>query len=269
MLGQLVMAARGQKDAFTITGTDHPTRDGTGIRDYIHVWDLARAHVARGRAVRRRARGGRRAERRHQHRHRRRRDRARAGRGVRAGLRPGGAGHARRRRARATPSARSPTSTRPPGCSTGSPSSPSTTRSPRRWPGASSARRSWATSDPARRRDARPCLAPRRRGWRLGVAGARAAAADARLASCSTGGVGASPGRRCRCGRTVVLDPGHQLGNHNYPAEINRLVPAGGFTKPCNTTGTSTNGGYPEATFAWRVSRLLRPARAASAPGWS
>jgi UDP-glucose 4-epimerase len=45
VLGQLVMAARGQKDGFTITGTDHPTRDGTGIRDYIHVWDLARAHV--------------------------------------------------------------------------------------------------------------------------------------------------------------------------------------------------------------------------------
>jgi UDP-glucose 4-epimerase len=45
VLGQLVMAARGQKDAFTITGTDNPTRDGTGIRDYIHVWDIARAHV--------------------------------------------------------------------------------------------------------------------------------------------------------------------------------------------------------------------------------
>ncbi|HEX6516615.1 MAG TPA: UDP-glucose 4-epimerase GalE [Nocardioidaceae bacterium] len=45
VLGQLVMAAQGQKDAFTITGTDHPTRDGTGIRDYIHVWDLARSHV--------------------------------------------------------------------------------------------------------------------------------------------------------------------------------------------------------------------------------
>src|SRR6476619_5388154 len=45
VLGQLVMAARGLKDAFTITGVDHPTRDGTGIRDYIHVWDLARAHV--------------------------------------------------------------------------------------------------------------------------------------------------------------------------------------------------------------------------------
>jgi len=45
VLGQLVMAARGIKDSFTITGTEHPTRDGTGIRDYIHVWDLARAHV--------------------------------------------------------------------------------------------------------------------------------------------------------------------------------------------------------------------------------
>ena len=45
VLGQLVMAAQGQKDAFTITGVDHPTRDGTGIRDYIHVWDLAQAHV--------------------------------------------------------------------------------------------------------------------------------------------------------------------------------------------------------------------------------
>jgi len=45
VLGQLVMAARGLQDSFTITGTDHPTRDGTGIRDYIHVWDLAQAHV--------------------------------------------------------------------------------------------------------------------------------------------------------------------------------------------------------------------------------
>jgi len=40
-----VMAARGQQDGFTITGTEHATRDGTGIRDYLHVWDLARAHV--------------------------------------------------------------------------------------------------------------------------------------------------------------------------------------------------------------------------------
>lgn len=59
-------------------------------------------------------------------------------------------------------------------------------------------------------------------------------------------------------GRVVVLDPGHQLGNHHYPAQINRLVPAGGFKKPCNTTGTATGRGFPEATFNFRVARRLR-----------
>jgi len=46
VLGQLVMAANGVTDAFTLTGTDYETRDGTGLRDYVPVWDLARAHVA-------------------------------------------------------------------------------------------------------------------------------------------------------------------------------------------------------------------------------
>ena len=58
-------------------------------------------------------------------------------------------------------------------------------------------------------------------------------------------------------GRTIVLDPGHQLGNHNFPRKCARLVPAGGMRKPCNTTGTATRGGYPEATFNWQVSQLL------------
>lgn len=58
-------------------------------------------------------------------------------------------------------------------------------------------------------------------------------------------------------GVLVVLDPGHQLGNGNFPRKINKLVPAGGFKKACNTTGTSTDGGYPEATFAWQVARRL------------
>ena len=45
VLGKLVDAAMGKIPEFAITGTDWPTRDGTGIRDYIHVWDLAIAHV--------------------------------------------------------------------------------------------------------------------------------------------------------------------------------------------------------------------------------
>lgn len=59
-------------------------------------------------------------------------------------------------------------------------------------------------------------------------------------------------------GRLVVLDPGHQLGNHLHLSKINRLVPAGGSRKPCNTTGTATNGGYPEATFTWQVATRVK-----------
>jgi N-acetylmuramoyl-L-alanine amidase len=59
-------------------------------------------------------------------------------------------------------------------------------------------------------------------------------------------------------GRVVVLDPGHQLGNRHFPRRIGRLVPAGGFRKPCNTTGTATRGGYPEASLAWDVAQRVR-----------
>jgi UDP-glucose 4-epimerase len=38
-------AAVGKRPGVTIFGTDYPTPDGTGIRDYIHVWDLATAHL--------------------------------------------------------------------------------------------------------------------------------------------------------------------------------------------------------------------------------
>lgn len=39
-------AAVGLREAVTIHGEDYPTPDGTGVRDYIHVSDLADAHVA-------------------------------------------------------------------------------------------------------------------------------------------------------------------------------------------------------------------------------
>ena len=46
ILGVLVEVAAGKRSQFQVTGVDWPTRDGTGIRDYVHVWDLANAHVA-------------------------------------------------------------------------------------------------------------------------------------------------------------------------------------------------------------------------------
>jgi UDP-glucose 4-epimerase len=42
----MIMAADAAGKPFTVTGTDWPTRDGSGLRDYLHVWDLALAHVA-------------------------------------------------------------------------------------------------------------------------------------------------------------------------------------------------------------------------------
>lgn len=66
--------------------------------------------------------------------------------------------------------------------------------------------------------------------------------------------------RRLLRGITVVVDPGHQLGNSRFPAETNALVDAGGLRKACNTTGTATNAGFPEATMTWEVAGRLKQA---------
>jgi UDP-glucose 4-epimerase len=42
----VIDAATGARPAITVFGTDYPTPDGTCIRDYIHVADLAEAHLA-------------------------------------------------------------------------------------------------------------------------------------------------------------------------------------------------------------------------------
>ncbi len=41
----ILRAAAGARPHVSIFGTDYPTRDGTAIRDYIHVEDLAAAHI--------------------------------------------------------------------------------------------------------------------------------------------------------------------------------------------------------------------------------
>jgi N-acetylmuramoyl-L-alanine amidase len=59
-------------------------------------------------------------------------------------------------------------------------------------------------------------------------------------------------------GLTIALDPGHQLGNHNFPRQTSALVPAGGFKKPCNSTGTATVSGVAESTVNFRISRAVQ-----------
>lgn len=39
-------AALGRRSSVSVFGTDYPTSDGTAVRDYVHVTDLATAHVA-------------------------------------------------------------------------------------------------------------------------------------------------------------------------------------------------------------------------------
>ena len=46
MIKVAVEAAVGKRSQVAVYGTDYPTPDGTCIRDYIHVSDLAAAHVA-------------------------------------------------------------------------------------------------------------------------------------------------------------------------------------------------------------------------------
>ena len=41
-----IQAATGQRGALKVFGTDYPTPDGTCLRDYVHVDDLSRAHIA-------------------------------------------------------------------------------------------------------------------------------------------------------------------------------------------------------------------------------
>lgn len=46
MIPIVLQVALGKREFVPITGDDYPTRDGTGVRDYIHVVDLASAHIA-------------------------------------------------------------------------------------------------------------------------------------------------------------------------------------------------------------------------------
>ena len=42
----ILQVPNGQREKISIFGNDYPTKDGTGVRDYIHVVDLAKGHVA-------------------------------------------------------------------------------------------------------------------------------------------------------------------------------------------------------------------------------
>ena len=51
LVPRVLQVALGQRDRITIFGDDYPTHDGTCVRDYIHVVDLAQAHILALRAL--------------------------------------------------------------------------------------------------------------------------------------------------------------------------------------------------------------------------
>ncbi|MGW7638714.1 N-acetylmuramoyl-L-alanine amidase [Streptomyces decoyicus] len=59
-------------------------------------------------------------------------------------------------------------------------------------------------------------------------------------------------------GKVVVIDPGHNPHNSDHGQEIARQVDIGNDRKECDTTGTSTNDGYAEASFTLDVARRAR-----------
>lgn len=46
LMPHIAQVAAGKLDRLPVYGNDYPTRDGTGVRDYVHVVDLAAGHVA-------------------------------------------------------------------------------------------------------------------------------------------------------------------------------------------------------------------------------
>ena len=71
---------------------------------------------------------------------------------------------------------------------------------------------------------------------------------------------GPSKSAKPLAGKTVVLDPGHNPHNGEHPDEISRRVDIGTAKKECDTTGTATNSGYPEAKFTLDLARRTRTA---------
>jgi N-acetylmuramoyl-L-alanine amidase len=58
-------------------------------------------------------------------------------------------------------------------------------------------------------------------------------------------------------GAIVLIDPGHNGANSRHLAQIGRLVNAGGFEKPCNSTGTTSGTGVSESATNLSLAREL------------
>jgi N-acetylmuramoyl-L-alanine amidase len=92
---------------------------------------------------------------------------------------------------------------------------------------------------------------------------ARPASSSPSAASASaTGPAGPSPSPSPAAlplaGKIIGIDPGHNGGNFNDPAAISQEIWNGTGSEACDTSGTTTDGGYTEAQFNFNVALDLR-----------
>ena len=123
-------------------------------------------------------------------------------------------------------------------------------------------------------------------GLAAGGSGQDAAAGPvgAHLTSPSQGGHSRAPGHHAKqreaknkpaatqakplAGKVVGIDPGHNGRNNTDPSYLNHQVWNGRQWEACDTTGTETNGGYPEPRFTWRVARTCGRTCRQPGRGW-
>jgi len=101
----------------------------------------------------------------------------------------------------------------------------------------------------------------------LSASAVLAACAAVAMAAVAGGPAGAAPGRPAAgaasapgkplAGKVIGIDPGHNGHNWAFPRRINRLIWNGHNWEACDTTGTATNGGYPEPRFTFNVAMYL------------
>lgn len=87
----------------------------------------------------------------------------------------------------------------------------------------------------------------------LAAISAIALVTSAAVAYAAPSGPAAKHHRRPLAGQVIGIDPGHNGRNYADPSFLGKQIWNGREWEDCDTTGTATNGGYPEPKFTWRV----------------
>jgi N-acetylmuramoyl-L-alanine amidase len=95
-------------------------------------------------------------------------------------------------------------------------------------------------------------------GKQAAIAATQPAAASPEVVPAVSPSPSPAPPPEPLAGEVIGIDPGHDGGNFDDPAYIDRQVWNGREWEDCDTTGTETDSGYTEARFNFSVASYLR-----------